>query len=149
MRTFTRSLLAAATVCVFGASLAHAQSNDHRDGPHKDQRSHQRSAQKPHAQPSQQAHRPNGPAERGHTRSPAYRPAPADLHGQRGAGPNHNWYRGARMPANYRTHHYVVNDWRGHHLSAPPRGYHWVQNGSDYLLVAVVSGVIAQIILGN
>ena len=71
------------------------------------------------------------------------------MHGQRGAGPNHNWYRGERVPPQYRSHHYVVNDWRGHHLSAPPRGYHWVQNGSDYLLVAIATGVIAQLILSQ
>ncbi len=33
--------------------------------------------------------------------------------------------------------------------SAHPRGYHWVQYGSDYLLVAIATGVIAQLILGN
>ena len=47
----------------------------------------------------------------------------------------------------YRSHHYVVNDWRGHHLSAPPRGYHWIQNGGDYLLVAIATGVIASMVL--
>lgn len=68
---------------------------------------------------------------------------------QRGAGPDRSWHRGGRVPPQYRTRHYVVSDWRGHHLSAPPRGYHWVQNGSDYLLVAIATGVIAQMILNN
>ena len=40
----------------------------------------------------------------------------------RGVGPNHSWYRGDRMPTAYRTRHYVVDDWRGHHLYAPPQG---------------------------
>ena len=65
-----------------------------------------------------------------------------------GAGPHHNWHKGSRVPPQYRTHQYVVNDWRGHGLKAPPRGYHWVQNGSDYLLVAIATGVISQLILG-
>jgi Ni/Co efflux regulator RcnB len=43
----------------------------------------------------------------------------------------------------------VVNDWRGHRLSAPPRGYQWVQTGGDYVLAAVATGVIMQIFLGN
>ncbi len=43
-------------------------------------------------------------------------------------------------------HHYVVQDWRVHHLAPPPHGYHWVQNGPDYLLISVGSGVIAQIV---
>jgi len=43
----------------------------------------------------------------------------------------------------------VVNDWRGHRLSAPPRGYHWVQTGSDYVLVAIATGIILQLSLVN
>jgi Ni/Co efflux regulator RcnB len=68
---------------------------------------------------------------------------------QRGAGPNHGYYRGDRLPAQYRSYQYVVEDWRGHHLSAPPRGYHWVQNGGDYLLVAITTGVILHLLLNN
>jgi Ni/Co efflux regulator RcnB len=68
-------------------------------------------------------------------------------HGQRGAGPDHRFYRGDRLPMEYRGRGYVVNDWRGHRLSAPPRGYHWVQTGGDYVLVAIGSGVILQLML--
>lgn len=67
----------------------------------------------------------------------------------RGVGPNHEYYRGDRLPAEYRHRNYVVDDWRGHHLSAPPRGYHWVQSGADYILVAIATGIIAQILLGH
>ena len=67
----------------------------------------------------------------------------------RGAGPDYSYYRGDRFPAEYRTRGYVVDDWRGHRLSAPPPGYHWVQSGGDYLLVAIATGVIAQVLLGN
>lgn len=70
-------------------------------------------------------------------------------HEGRGAGPDHRFYRGDRLPMEYRNRQYVVNDWRGHHLNAPPRGYHWVQVGGDYVLVAVATGIIAQLILGN
>ena len=68
---------------------------------------------------------------------------------ERGAGPNHNWYRGSRLPPEYRSRQYIVDDWRGHRLSAPPRGYHWVQSGSDYLLVAIATGVIAQLLINS
>ena len=67
----------------------------------------------------------------------------------RGAGPDHNWYRGSRLPPEYRTRQYVVDDWRAHRLSAPPRGYQWVQSGGDYLLVAIATGVIASILLNH
>jgi Ni/Co efflux regulator RcnB len=66
-----------------------------------------------------------------------------------GAGPDHNWHRGDRLPDRYRNNQYVVNDWRGHHLRQPPRGYHWVQSGSDYVLAAVATGVIADLIINS
>jgi Ni/Co efflux regulator RcnB len=68
---------------------------------------------------------------------------------QRGAGPNHAYHRGDRLPAAERGKRYVVGDWRGHHLSAPPRGYHWVQSGSDFVLVAIATGVITQLLLSR
>ena len=72
-----------------------------------------------------------------------------DRRDERGAGPNHAFHRGERLPAEYRHRNYVVDDWRGHQLSAPPRGYHWVQTGGDYVLVAVATGIIAQLLLGR
>jgi Ni/Co efflux regulator RcnB len=68
---------------------------------------------------------------------------------ERGAGPDHAFHRGARLPAQYRSNQYVVDDWRSHHLSAPPRGYHWVQTGGDYVLVAITTGIILQLLLNN
>lgn len=65
------------------------------------------------------------------------------------AGPNHDLRRGGRLPDRYRTHQYVVNDWRTHHLRPPPRGYHWVQTGGDYVLAAIATGVIADLIINQ
>jgi Ni/Co efflux regulator RcnB len=59
------------------------------------------------------------------------------------------FHRGGRLPSEYRNRQYVVNDWRGHHLSAPPRGYQWVQVGPDYVLAAVATGLIANLILNR
>jgi Ni/Co efflux regulator RcnB len=67
----------------------------------------------------------------------------------RGAGPGHDLRRGGRLPSQYRNRQYVVNDWRNHHLSAPPRGYQWVQTGGDYVLVAAATGLIASILLNQ
>lgn len=66
-------------------------------------------------------------------------------HEGRGAGPRHDLHKGKFLPREYRSNHYVVNDWRGHRLSAPPRGYHWVQAGGDYVLVRISNGLIFQI----
>ncbi|MET0855436.1 MAG: RcnB family protein [Telluria sp.] len=70
-------------------------------------------------------------------------------YGARYDGPRHHFYRGGRLPSQYRGSHYVVNDWRGRHLSAPPRGYHWVQANNDYVLAAIATGIIAQVLLNN
>lgn len=83
---------------------------------------------------------------------PAAKPGNGPNHAQangphRGAGPDRNLHRGGKLPPSYRSKHYVVDDWRGHGLQRPGRGQHWVQVGSDYLLVAAATGLIAQIIL--
>lgn len=68
---------------------------------------------------------------------------------ERGAGPDHAFHRGERLPPQYHRNQYVVDDWHGHNLSAPPRGYHWVQTGGDYVLVAIATGVILQLLLNH
>ncbi len=72
-----------------------------------------------------------------------------DERGERGAGPRHDMRKGARLSREYGGNQYVVSDWRGHRLTAPPRGYHWVQTGNDYVLVAITTGIIMQILLNN
>jgi Ni/Co efflux regulator RcnB len=66
-----------------------------------------------------------------------------------GAGPNHDIRRGGRLPSRYRNHQYVVDNWRDHHLRPPSRGYHWVQTGGDYVLAAIATGVIADLIINH
>ena len=68
---------------------------------------------------------------------------------RRGGGPRHNLRRGQRLDREYRDNRYVVNDWRDRHLSAPPRGHHWVRAGNDYVLAAIATGLIAQVLLSN
>ncbi len=68
-------------------------------------------------------------------------------HDERGAGPRHDFYRGDRLPLEYRHRQYVVDNWRLHHLRAPPRGYYWVQTGADYVLVAQNTGVIIEVVI--
>jgi Ni/Co efflux regulator RcnB len=85
-----------------------------------------------------------------HRAPPPHNMPARDVHADaRGAGPDHAFRRGGRLPQNYRSNQYVVDDWRGHHLTSPPRGYHWVQTGADYVLVAVATGIIAQVLLNQ
>jgi Ni/Co efflux regulator RcnB len=74
---------------------------------------------------------------------------PGRFDDERGAGPGHSFYRGDRLPNEYRGNRYVVDDWHGHGLRAPPRGYHWVQTGGDYVLVAIATGVILELLLSR
>lgn len=103
---------------------------------------------------SAQPHGRGGPGDERHGPPPG-RHVGGD-HGKRGeyGGPrpgehrgdeNAAWHRGDRLPDEYRDRQYVIDDWRGYHLSPPPRGYHWVGIGGDYLLVRISTGVILQI----
>jgi Ni/Co efflux regulator RcnB len=114
----------------------------------------------PALHPMQQSH-PAHPQVGLKHQAPAYRPSaqpqrPGHPHGmppgqakRMGAGPQHNWVKGSRVPRQYRSQHYVVNNLRHHGLKQPPRGYQWVQYGSDYMLVAIATGVIAQLVLSH
>jgi Ni/Co efflux regulator RcnB len=53
------------------------------------------------------------------------------------------------VPPQYRDRQYVVEDYRQYRLNPPPRGYHWVGVGGDFLLVAITTGVISQIVLSG
>ena len=72
----------------------------------------------------------------------------SDMQGQ-GAGPDHNFYKGGRLPQEYRNRQYVVDNWRDHNLTAPPRGHQWIQTGADYVLVSTSTGVIAKVMMAQ
>lgn len=63
--------------------------------------------------------------------------------------PHVEWRRGGRVPPEYRGRNYVVNDWRQYQLQPPPRGYQYVSVGGDYVLAAIATGIIANIITGG
>ena len=76
-----------------------------------------------------------------HRQSP---PPQADNHHNDNRGGHRNWSRGQRLDPSYRTRsHYV--DYRSHHLRRPPRGYQWVQADNNFLLIALTTGLIAEI----
>lgn len=68
---------------------------------------------------------------------------------ERGAGPNHAYHKGDRLPAAEHSKQYEVNDWRGRNMREPPEGHHWVRSGDDYVLAAIATGVIADIVLSH
>ncbi|WP_455555755.1 RcnB family protein [Comamonas sp.] len=145
----TKQWTAALTAIVLGTSSLSAFAQPGPHGPH----GHGPAPRAAHGGP-QYKHPAPPPRHKAH---PGARPAqPGHPHGmppgqakRLGAGPQHNWVKGTRVPPQFRTSHYVVNDWHRHGLKRPPRGHQWVQYGGDYLLVAIATGVIAQLILGH
>jgi len=60
------------------------------------------------------------------------------------------WARGVRYYDHGYGPTYVVRDYRGYGLRAPPRGYYWRRSDAgDYLLVALATGIITDLILRN
>lgn len=60
----------------------------------------------------------------------------------------HRFQRGSYLPHQYRQNHYYVNDWRSHRgLYAPPHGHQWMQVGSEFVLVALATGLIANLLM--
>jgi len=59
----------------------------------------------------------------------------------------YKWSRGHRMTPTERRHMRDVRDYHRYRLSAPPRGYRWVQVDNDFLLIGSVNGVIVNIVI--
>jgi len=55
---------------------------------------------------------------------------------------SHGLRRGDRLQAAYYSRPYVIEDYRGCGLYAPPYGYRWVRVDSDAILAAVATGIV-------
>lgn len=75
--------------------------------------------------------------------APRYYNAPRYYH-----RPAPRWVRGVRYHQHGYGPTYVVHDYRPYGLRAPPRGHYWRRSDAgDFLLVAVATGIIADLIL--
>ncbi|GGJ99217.1 hypothetical protein GCM10011394_05440 [Luteimonas terricola] len=79
-----------------------------------------------------------------------YVPRPVVVHhpsAYRGPPP---WARGRHYGYAGYAPTYVVRDYGPYGLRHPPRGYHWRRSDAgDFLLVAIATGIIADVILGR
>ncbi len=168
---YRKTLVTTATALAMGvSSMAWAQpmggpnGTPGRPGPGGPPPQVQNAPQRPHAMPPPRPpgpmhhaphHAPHhGPAwGHGHRPPPPpiayHRPPPRPIIVGPGAGPQHNFYTGQYIPRYYRSNQYVVNDYRVHRLPPPQRGYHWVQVGADYAMIAIATGLIAQVLIGQ
>ncbi len=47
----------------------------------------------------------------------------------------------------YHGNRYVVRDWQHYHLCQPSYGYEWVQDGDQFVLIAIATGIVTDVIL--
>jgi Ni/Co efflux regulator RcnB len=134
-------------VMLAGSLPAMAQDRGYRD--HRDERAQERREERRDYRHEQREERREYRQDRRDDRRDYRQERREDRREARGAGPRHDLYRGGRLPSHFHNRQYVVDNWRSHRLSAPPRGYHWVQVGGDYVLAAVATGIIASVLLGN
>ncbi|MBO9557640.1 MAG: RcnB family protein [Caulobacter sp.] len=77
----------------------------------------------------------------------SYGAPPAYYYGRPGYRPGYNaWRRGGYLPPYYRGNAYVIHDYGYYRLRPPPRGYYWYRAGNDYVLAAIATGLIFDII---
>jgi Ni/Co efflux regulator RcnB len=138
MKKFSASVCALAAAALLGSSLSFADERGRNDEYRRDDRG---SLQRDNRRDS----RPEGRRDARHfdqrdgrwnDRRPEYNARGPEFH------------RGGHIPREYRMRAYEV-DYRQHRLSPPPYGHRWVQVGADYVLIAIASGVIANIILNQ
>jgi len=76
-----------------------------------------------------------------------YGAPPAYYYGHPGYRPGYTaWRRGGYLPPYYRGNGYVIHDYGYYRLRPPPRGYYWYRAGNDYVLAAIATGLIFDII---
>jgi Ni/Co efflux regulator RcnB len=77
-----------------------------------------------------------------------YAPPPRVYYGypppRYGYAPGYVWRRGAYLPPSYGG--VYISNYRAYGLRAPPRGYRWRRVGDDYLLTAIATGLIFDIV---
>ncbi len=75
---------------------------------------------------------------------PVFNHPPGPPPGPPPRGPaGHPWHEGGY----YHGNRDVVNNWQHYRLRPPPPGYQWVQDGGQFVLIAVASGIIADVML--
>lgn len=77
----------------------------------------------------------------------SYGAPPSYYYGRPGYRPGYTaWRRGGYLPSYYRGNGYVIQDYGYYRLRPPPRGYYWYRAGNDYVLAAIATGLIFDII---
>lgn len=149
-------LLALAAIAMPASAAGRDHDRGHRDRDHHGQYDRYRGDRHDRDRYDRRADRRGYRHDRRHDRRVVYYPAPRVIHRDRYYAPRPvvvhrdppRWARGHRYydPGYGRT--YVVNDYYGYGLRQPPRGHYWRRSDAgDFLLVAVATGIITDLIL--
>ena len=65
----------------------------------------------------------------------------------RGAGPNHDIFRGERLPQAYWGTRYVVRNYERYDLPRPAQGHRWLRVGNDFVSSSVNTGIIGAVVI--
>jgi len=156
MRHLMLAALAVATAAAPMAASAQRYDRDHDDRGRWEHRDHDRD----HDRGDRRDHR-DGRYERGRADSWRGRAEWRDYRGARNGywyAPGYgyqrvnpawrsSWRRGGYVPAPYRS--YYVQDYGYYGLRAPPRGYRWVYADGNFVLMALATGLIADVIING
>ncbi|HEY4092072.1 MAG TPA: RcnB family protein [Luteibacter sp.] len=143
MKTLLRTALAALALAATSVAVA-APDHDHDRGHDRDRHGHDNRGRRGdwHHDNGWHGHRPPPPPPRYYGHGGYYGHGPAYYH-RPPPPPRYygHWERGHR----YYGRNVVVYDYGSYRLRPPPRGYHWVRENNDFLLVAIATGVIFDI----
>jgi len=65
-------------------------------------------------------------------------------------GKSHRYAKGQKLPSQFRGSSHYVSNYSEYHLSKPPKGHRWVRDDSgNFILVAVTTGLITEILSGH
>jgi Ni/Co efflux regulator RcnB len=147
MKKSVALLCAALTLGSPLASFAQPGPGPDSGGYHQDNRGPQQQQQRQQPQPQHYQQSGQQQFHQGHADPRYYR----DPHFRPQAGmpvPHRDWRRGVMVEPAYRGDRYWVTDWQARHLYAPPRDHRWLYVNGDYILVAIASGLIVNILSG-
>lgn len=155
MKRFLKSSLAAGlALSLIGAPVAMAQQEQHGpQQPAQHEENHgpapQHGTAESHAmehvtvqhEPAQHSFVSHPPTQMTHEENHS---APGPMQHQAMSG-GHRWHSGDH----YSGGRNYVSNWNYYHLRQPPQGYEWVQDGSDFVLIALATGIITEVIVNS
>ncbi len=134
MKRILTAVAALSLLAGVGAATAQSRYDDHRDNGYHNGQQDRDYQDRDHQDRDDRGHHDGDRHDRD-----GYRHDQGRHNGWRRGGrvDRNEWYQGQRM------------DYRRYHLRQPPRGYEWREVNGDYVLAAIASGLIYDMMLNN